>query len=67
MWLRLQIEETKPQKEDLNVNNDGLLMYKGRLYVPNTLELKEIVMDEFLKQPYSGHLGYHKMITTIRK
>ena len=37
------------------------------LYIPNIREIKLIVMDELHKRPYSGHLGYQKMITMIRK
>jgi hypothetical protein len=47
--------------------NDGLLTYKGRLYIPNCDELKRFIMDELHKRPYTGHLGYQKMITTTQK
>jgi hypothetical protein len=47
--------------------NDGLLTYKGRLYIPNFDDLKRFIMDELHKRPYTGHLGYQKMITVTRK
>ena len=54
-------------KIDFILNQQGLLLYKNRLYMPNIREIKFTVMDELHKIPYSGHLGYHKMITIIRK
>jgi hypothetical protein len=47
--------------------NDGLLTYKGRLYIPNCDDLKRFIMDELHKIPYTGHPGYPKMITTTKK
>ena len=46
---------------------EGLLVHKGRLYIPNSTNIKLNVMDELHKQPYSGHFGYQKMITMTRK
>jgi hypothetical protein len=47
--------------------NDGLLTYKGRLYIPNCDDLKRFIMDEIHKRPYTSHPGYQKMITATRK
>jgi hypothetical protein len=53
--------------EGYRLLNDGLLTYKGRLYIPNCDDLKRFMMDEIHKIPYNGHPGYQKMITTTRK
>jgi hypothetical protein len=53
--------------EDYQMLNDGLLTYKGRLYIPNCDDLNRFIMDELHKRPYTSYLGYHKMITTTRK
>jgi hypothetical protein len=53
--------------ESYKLLNDGLLTYKGRLYIPNCDDLKRSMMDELHKIPYTGHPGYQKMITTTRK
>jgi hypothetical protein len=53
--------------EGYQMFNDGLLTYKGRLYIPNCDDLKRFIMDELHKRPYTGHLGYQKMITATRK
>ena len=49
------------------MTENGLLMYKNRLYIPNIYELKLLILNEVHKGPYSGHPGYHKMITMLRK
>jgi hypothetical protein len=53
--------------EGYQMFNDGLLTYKGRLYILNCDDLKRFIMDELHKRPYTGHPGYQKMITTTRK
>ena len=42
-------------------------MYKNKLYVPNILEIKLLIINEVHKRPYSRHPGYQKMITMLRK
>ena len=54
-------------KTDLSLNGRGLLLHKGRLYIPNSVGIKLIIMDKLHKRPYSRHPGYQKMITMIRK
>ena len=43
-----------------------ILTYKNRIYIPNVADLRRVVMDEIHQTPYSGHLGYPKMIATAR-
>jgi hypothetical protein len=63
----LQRNEENMHSTDLSIDKSGLLRFKNRLYVPNSTELKMIILDELHKKPYSGHPGYQKMITTLRK
>jgi hypothetical protein len=51
----------------LSLDRNGLLRFKNRLYIPDSTELKLTVLDEVHKKPYSGHSGYQKMVTTLRK
>ena len=37
------------------------------MYVPNVPKAKLLILDEIHKTPYSGHLGYQKTITMLRK
>ena len=52
---------------DYSFNEQGLILFKSRLYVPNISEVKLLILKEIHKSPYSGHPGYHKMITMLRK
>jgi hypothetical protein len=48
------------------MKNDGILMYIGKIYVPNSDELKNTLLREMRNAPYIGNPGYHKSITAIR-
>ena len=51
----------------VSLNGRGLLLHKGILYIPNSMDVKLIIMDKLHKRPYSRHPGYLKMITMTRK
>lgn len=44
-----------------------MMIYNGRIYVPNQKEVKDIILDECHKSQYAGHLAYQKLITMLRK
>jgi hypothetical protein len=67
MMGELQNRITNSDKLDLSIDKKGLLRFKNRLYIPNSTELKVTVFDKVHKKLYSGHLGYQKTITTLRK
>jgi hypothetical protein len=41
-------------------------MYMGRIYVPNSQELKNLILRELNSVPYVGHLGYQKTIAVVK-
>ena len=49
------------------MEEDGILTYKGRIYIPNVANLRRVVMDEIHQALYSGHPRYQKTIATARK
>ena len=53
--------------EGYQLEGDELLTYKNGIYIPNVADLRRISMDEIHQAPYSGHLGYHKTISTAKK
>ena len=55
------------KKSEYDLNEKGILMYKNRLYVPNIPKIKLLILNEIHRSPYSGHPGYQKMITMLRK
>ena len=71
--LYVQIKEKMQQKilekrhDGYHFEEDGLLFYKNRIYIPNVTNFRRTVMDEIYQMPYSSHSGYQKTITTSRK
>ena len=49
------------------MEEDEIISYKSIIYIPNVADLKKIVMDEIHQTPYSGHMGYEKIIATTRR
>jgi hypothetical protein len=41
-------------------------VYKGKIYVPNSGEPKNIVLREMHNLPYVGHPRHHKTIAVVR-
>jgi hypothetical protein len=41
-------------------------MYRGKVYVPKSREMKNIVLREMHNVPYVGHPGYQKSIAVVR-
>ena len=64
---KLQQQSLEKRYDRYRLEEDGLLTYKGKIYIPNVAYLRRVVMDEIHQTPYSGHPGYQKMIATARK
>jgi hypothetical protein len=47
--------------------SDGVLTYKGKMYIPNCDDFKRLILYELHKRPYVDHPGYLKMIASLRK
>ena len=60
-------EPTESLIKGYSLNKDGFLLFKDRLYVPNVSKIKLLILDEVHKTPYSGHPGYQKTVTMLRK
>jgi len=48
------------------LKEDVIVMYKDKVYVPNSNKLKNTAMREMHNVPYVEHPRYHKTITTIK-
>jgi hypothetical protein len=57
IMAEVQNSTTNSDKPNLCIDKKGLLRFKNRLYIPDSAELKLIVLDEVHKKPYSGHPG----------
>jgi hypothetical protein len=48
------------------LKEDEILMYRGKICVPNSGELKNIALREIHNVLYVRHSGYHKLIIVVR-
>ena len=48
------------------MEEDEILMYKGKVYVLNSNELENAVLKEMHNVSYVRHPGYHKTIAVVR-
>jgi hypothetical protein len=67
--LHQKLDNNKSLEEEskLRCNHDDLVHHKDRIYVPNNTYLNNLILAQVHKKPYSGHLGYQKNITTLKK
>ena len=69
-YQKLQAKVIEDLTESLStgysLNENGLLLHKNRLYIPNVPKIKLLILNEIHKTHYSGHPGYHKTTTMLR-
>jgi hypothetical protein len=65
--MTLQQGMSHQNLESYELKEDGILVYRHRVYVPNDQELKILLLSEMHKVPYDGHPGYHKTIVMVKK
>jgi hypothetical protein len=63
----LQQENVLLKFKDNKLEDDGIILFKGGVYVSNIEELRNIVPKEMHNVPCVGHLGYQKTIAVVRK
>jgi hypothetical protein len=56
----LQQENVQLKFKDYKLEEDGILLFRDKVYVPNTQELRNIVLKEMHNVPYVGHPGYQE-------
>ena len=59
---KLKQQSLEKMYEGYKLEEDGLLTYKGRIYIPNVADLRRDVMDEIHQAQYSHHPGYQKKL-----
>ena len=65
--LMRQLERVEANKEtDFSIDGNGLMRYKGRLCVPNDLEVRREILAEAHSTPYSVHPGSTKMYRDLK-
>jgi hypothetical protein len=63
---KLQQYNLQQKIEEYKLDNDEIPMYRGIIYVPNSQELKNMILREMHNVPYVGHLGYQKTISAVK-
>jgi hypothetical protein len=63
---KLQQGKMQHKVEDYNLGNDEILLYRNIIYVPNSHELRCMILKEIHNVPYVGHPGYHKTIVVVK-
>ena len=51
----MQRQILEKRYEGYKLEEDGLLTYNNKIYIPNVAELRIVVMDEIHQAPYSSH------------
>ena len=52
--------------EEYHLTKENLIKFNGRIYVPNSDEMKRLIMKETHRKPYSSDRGYQKTLKTIK-
>jgi hypothetical protein len=63
---KLQQGKMQQKVEDYELGIDEILLYRNRVYVPNSFELRNAILKEMHNVPYAGHPGYHKTISVVK-
>lgn len=64
--LMSQVQEDPNSHPDFQVLQ-GILFYKGKLYIPSSSSIKNILLDEFHSSPVGGHSGIHKTYGRLKE
>jgi len=67
--IKQQVQQLSGREtpQGYELDDAGMLYFNKRLYVPNEDSLRKLILDEFHISHYTGHPGYQKMVTALRK
>ncbi len=66
-YQKLLDEVRQGKKPEFSVRDDGLLLRQDRMYVPNDVDLRQIILKEAHKSPFAMHLGGTKMYRGLKE
>ena len=64
---KVQEDQLFQQQKEYKVDDFRLLWSKDRLYVSNGAHIWSSILTKFHREPYSGHPGYQKMISSVKR
>jgi hypothetical protein len=56
-----------PKYEGYSLETDGMLRYRGRMYIPKNGDIRRIILKEAHRALYCAHPGVKKMYADMRK
>ena len=62
----LQQADTQQTYKDFRLEEDGILIHKNKVYVPNSREIRKLILKEMHNASYPRHQGYQNTLATIR-
>ena len=67
-WVKsvMNTDASDSRFDDYSLDEDGLLKYQNRIYVPDREGLRRVVLEEMHNTPFSGHPGVNKMMADLR-
>ncbi|KAL5572668.1 hypothetical protein UlMin_022265 [Ulmus minor] len=65
--LKLKERVLEGKEAEFSVSTDGILHYKGRLCIPDDVEIREQLLSEAHATPYSVHPGATKMYQDLKE
>ena len=66
--LRRTVELLGTEKaKDFEIGSDGVLRFRGRVYIPEDLEVKGMILEEGHKSRFSMHPGITKMYHDLKE
>ena len=63
----IYLERVKGQVQDLITDSHGLKTRFGRIWIPNSKEIRTLILDETHKSKYSIHPGATKMYHDLKQ
>jgi hypothetical protein len=66
MVTKLQQGKMQQIVEDYKLGDDGMILYRNIIFIPNSLELKSMILKEMHNVPYVGHPGYQKIVAAVK-
>jgi benzoyl-CoA reductase/2-hydroxyglutaryl-CoA dehydratase subunit BcrC/BadD/HgdB len=68
LQVKASLQQANLQQKYKNymLEEDGILLYKNKVCVPNSQELRNLVLKEMQNLPHVGHPRYQKKIVAIR-
>ena len=55
-----------PKYEEYSLDNDGLLQFRGKIYVPPNEDIRQLILNEAYRAVYMAHPGVKKMSADLK-